>query len=63
MAQLTNVRQIKSAIDRQTYQGRGRVYIGDCDRVVGVRTVKGQLQARIIGASKWTPVQSVTVEY
>jgi hypothetical protein len=54
MNQLTNVRQIKAAIDRQTYQGRGRVYIEGCNRVVGVRTVKGQLQARVLGTDKWT---------
>lgn len=62
-SQSTNVRHIKQRIQEQTYRGRGRVYIGDCQRVIDVRTVKGQLQVRTLAESdQWQDVDSVTIE-
>ena len=59
--QSTNVRQIKKARDDQTFKGRRQVRC-EAGRVIGVRTVKGQLHVRTLGLRHWSNVESVTIE-
>ena len=59
--QSTNVRQIKAAIADQASKGRRSVRIAQ-GRVMNVRTVKGQLQARLLSSGEWINVESVTLE-
>lgn len=57
----TSVREIKKAIHNQTFKGERRVYLDAGNRIVDVRTVKGQLQARTL-QGQWLDVQSVNID-
>jgi hypothetical protein len=60
--QSTNVRQIKQAIELQTMRGTRRVSLDEGWRVIGVRTVRGQLQAKVLGTGKWENVSHVNID-
>lgn len=60
--QSTNVRQIKEAINAQTMRGTRQVWTGDRERVVNVKTVKGQLKARLLNSGQWIDVDAVHID-
>jgi hypothetical protein len=60
--QSKNVRQIKQAISLQAMRGTRRVSLADGYRVIDARTVKGQLQVRLLGWDKWQAVDYVNID-
>lgn len=56
----TNVREINAAIWQQAMKGTRNVRTIEGFRVVRARTVKGQLQAKLLDG-KWVNVEYVTI--
>jgi hypothetical protein len=60
--QSKNVREIKQAISLQAMRGTRRVSLDDGYRVIDAKTVKGQLQVRLLGQGKWQSVEYVNID-
>lgn len=60
MALSTKVREIKAAIWQQAMNGRKQVTVPQ-GRVIDVKTVKGQLKARVMNGT-WIDVESVNID-
>lgn len=58
----TNVRKINNAVYQQAIRGRRQVKTSEGLRVIKARTVKGQLQVKLLGSGAWISVESVTIE-
>jgi hypothetical protein len=60
--QSTSVREIKEAIRLQAVRGTRHVSLDSAHRVIDVKTVRGQLQVRLLGSGKWTSVSHVNID-
>lgn len=56
-----NVQRINAAITEQAMTGRRSVYVAQ-GRVIRARTVKGQLQVRLLSSGKWINADNVTID-
>lgn len=56
----TNVKAINEAVNLQAMRGTRNVRLDDGQRVIGARTVKGQLQAKTFNG--WVNVASVNID-
>ena len=59
--QSKNVREIKEAIKLQTMRGTRRVSLDNGRRVIDAKTVKGQLQLRLLGGP-WIAADYVNID-
>lgn len=61
--QSTNLEEIKAALWEQAYHQCTRVRWGVAHVMAVRKSKKGHLQALLRGWGRWSPVESVTIEY
>jgi hypothetical protein len=60
--QSKNVRHIREAVSIQAMRGTRRVSLDNGYRVIDARTVRGQLQVKLLGSGRWQSVSHVNID-